>query len=180
MLTSPQERIHYGIAIGDIDGDGKPDLVVTNYASNTVSVYRNTSTSGSITSGSFATNIDFTTGTNPIGIAIGDIDGDGKPDLAVTNAGSNTVSIYMNTSTSGSITSGSFATNVDFTTGSNPYSVARAFTRPHVPAAIKKNLPRFFQFGSPASIANIIMPGINFVSTAIARPNALLSYRFSR
>ncbi len=109
----------YGIAIGDIDGDGKPDLVVANYSSNTVSVFRNTSTSGSITTGSFAAKVDFTTGTDPYGVAIGDIEG--KPDLVVTNSGSNTVSIYRNTSTSGSITAGSFAAKVDFTTGTNPY-----------------------------------------------------------
>ena len=117
--TNPQ-----GIAIGDIDGDGKPDLVIANTGSNTVSVFRNTSTSGSITAGSFATKVDFTTGTNPNRVVIGDIDGDGKPDLAVTNFGGNTVSVLMNTSTSGSITTGSIAAKVDFTTGSNPLGIA--------------------------------------------------------
>jgi len=49
---------------------------------NTVSVFRNTSTSGSITTSSLAAKVDFATGTSHC-IAIGDIDGDGKPDLAV-------------------------------------------------------------------------------------------------
>jgi len=111
------------VTIGDMDGDGKPDLAVANNGSNTVSVLRNTSTSGSIAAGSFGAKVDFTTGTNPISVAIGDLDGDGKPDLAVANYNSNTVSVYRNTSTSGSIAAGSFGAKVDFATGTQPYSV---------------------------------------------------------
>ena len=33
----------------------------------------------------FASTVDFATGTNPYNVVIGDIDGDGKPDLVVTN-----------------------------------------------------------------------------------------------
>ena len=117
--TSP-----FSIAIGDLDGDGKSDLAVANSGSASVSVLRNTASSGSITSGSFDTKVDFTTGTNPYSVAIGDLDGDGKPDLAAANYSSTTVSVFRNTATSGSIASGSFATMVDFTTGTNPYSVA--------------------------------------------------------
>jgi hypothetical protein len=112
------------IVIGDVDGDGKPDLAVTNGSSSTISIFRNTSGTGSITAGSFASKVDFTTGTGPNGAAIGDIDGDGKPDLVVTNVLSNTVSVLRNTGTPGSITASSFASKLDFTTGTNPYGPA--------------------------------------------------------
>ena len=109
-----------GIALGDVDGDGKTDVLVTNQNSNSVSVLRNLST-GSIIN--FASKVDFTTGSSPLGAAIGDVDGDGKIDLAVTNSGSNTISIFKNTSTKGSV---SFDAKIDFTTGTNPHGVALA------------------------------------------------------
>ena len=112
------------LAIGDLDKDGKPELVSANYYSGTVSVLHNTSSTGSITSASFATKVDFATASHPYSIAIGDLDGDGKPEMAVSNQGANSVSIFRNTSTQGAITSASFATKFDYSTASNPYSVA--------------------------------------------------------
>jgi hypothetical protein len=111
--TSP---IH--VAIGDLDGDGKPDLAVVNYGSSNASVFRNTSTSSTI---SFAAKVDLTTRYLPRSVAIGDLDGNGKPDLAVANYGSNKISVFRNTSTSGTI---SFVAKVDFDSFSDPGSVA--------------------------------------------------------
>lgn len=108
----------YSVAIGDLDGDGKPDLAVANYTLSTVSVFRNTSISGTI---SFDTKVDFTTAAGPFKVAIGDLEGDGKPDLAVANWSSNTVSVLKNTSISGTI---SFAAKVDYTAGDGPRSIA--------------------------------------------------------
>ncbi|HMS65826.1 MAG TPA: FG-GAP-like repeat-containing protein, partial [Ignavibacteria bacterium] len=108
----------YSVNICDIDGDGKSDLAVANLGSNTVSVFRNISTSGGV---SFAPNVDFATGGNPISVSYGDLDGDGKPDLAIANSGSNTVSVLKNTSPSGTV---SFAAKVDFTTGLLPQGVS--------------------------------------------------------
>jgi hypothetical protein len=54
------------ILISDLDGDGKSDLVVCHYyygflsRSIIISVFRNTSSSGTITAGSFASKVDFT------------------------------------------------------------------------------------------------------------------------
>ncbi|MEG4090962.1 DUF4347 domain-containing protein, partial [Microcoleus sp. Pol12B4] len=116
--NSPQS-----VSIGDINGDGKPDLAVANYGSTSASILLNTTTTGATTP-TFATKVDFTTGVAPISVSIGDFNGDGKPDLATANKhGPESASILLNTTTTGATTP-TFATKVDFTTGPNPYSVS--------------------------------------------------------
>ena len=52
----------------------------------------------------FAPKVDFTTGSSPRSVSIGDFNGDGKPDLAVANQNSNTTSILLNTTPTGAAT----------------------------------------------------------------------------
>lgn len=76
------------VGLGDVNADGKPDLVTANSGTHSVSVFRNASTGiGSIP---FDEKIDFAAGQKPSGIAVGDVDGDGRADLvtAATTSGS--------------------------------------------------------------------------------------------
>ena len=80
----------YSVAIGDLNGDGKPDLATANGTTNTVSVLLNRG------DGSFRAKLDYSTGHGPGSVAIGDLNGDGKPDLATANDDANTVSVLLN------------------------------------------------------------------------------------
>src|SRR3990167_5314242 len=93
----------YSVSIGDFNGDGKPDLAVANLNSNMVSVLLNTTATGGATP-SFTAKTDFSAGIYPNSVSIGDFNGDGKQDLAVTNAGSGYVSVFLNTTASGATT----------------------------------------------------------------------------
>ena len=79
------------LAVGDFNGDGKPDLAVTNYAANTVSILLNNG------NGTFQSHVDYATepGSSPRVIATGDFNGDGKLDLAVASINLNTVSLLL-------------------------------------------------------------------------------------
>ena len=63
---------------------------------------------------SFAPAGDFPAGSISIGMAVGDFNGDGIPDVAVANVGSNNVSILLGTGT------GSFGAATNFAVGSTP------------------------------------------------------------
>ena len=76
-----------GVAVGDFNGDNKPDLAVANETSNTVSVLLGNG------NGTFAAKVDYATGGYPNAVAVGDFNGDNKPDLDVANYSSDTVSI---------------------------------------------------------------------------------------
>jgi len=108
----------YAIVMADLDGDGKPELVTANYLSGTFSVFRNTTSGGKM---AFAAKADVSTGLGPRGIAVADFNGDGKVDLAIANALSNTVQVFANTSASGQIT---FSAALTYNVGSGPYAVA--------------------------------------------------------
>ncbi len=61
---------------------------------------------------------DFQTGIGPRSVAIGDLNGDGKLDLAVANDSTNTVSVLLGDG------DGTFKTKRDYDTGSDPSSIA--------------------------------------------------------
>jgi len=117
--TGPNPR---SVAAGDLNGDGKFDLTVANVGSNSVSVLLNTTTPGAATS-NFSAKKDFAVGTDPVSVTVGDLNGDGKLDLAVANNNSTSVSVLLNTTTPGAATP-NFALNPDLVTGDGPVSVA--------------------------------------------------------
>jgi hypothetical protein len=92
------------IAVGDINNDGRPDLVLGN--TNGVSVQLANGNPGN-----FAAPVTYATANGPAFVAIGDLNADGRPDLAVANSGSNTVSILF-----GSGSPGSFAAPINYAT----------------------------------------------------------------
>jgi hypothetical protein len=104
------------VAVGDLNGDGPPDLATANAEDNAVSVLLNRG------DGSFRTHVDYGAGPAPLSVAIGDLNGDGFQDLVTANGpadgSSSSVSVLINGG------DGTFLTRLGYATGFGPFSVA--------------------------------------------------------
>ncbi|MDB5143117.1 MAG: C-terminal target protein [Mucilaginibacter sp.] len=94
------------MALQDLDGDGKPELITINKKNNSIEINHNNAVSGTINAQTFGAKVSLTTITGPEGLTIGDIDGDGKPDIIISN--NIELSILLNKTITGSINASSF------------------------------------------------------------------------
>lgn len=130
------------IAIGDVNGDGVPDLVS---ASARVSVFLQDPEHR----GTFLPNRDFATGGGGGGVKIGDLNGDGLPDLVVANFGPGTVSVLLQDPAS----PGSFQGHRDYKTGASTNDVAIGdLNRDGKPDLVTANNGSFGNVGGSVSV----------------------------
>jgi hypothetical protein len=108
----------FSIATADLSGDGKLDLAVTNFHSNDVTIFLGNGLGGF----SQAAGSPVAVGTSPGSVAIGDLNGDAKADVAVANSASNNVTILLGNGAGGFSPAGGSPVAV----GNIPFSVVAA------------------------------------------------------
>jgi len=92
------------IAVADVDGDGKTDLIVGNSVGSTVGVLLSHG-------GRFDPAVSYDSGAGTAAVGVGDVNGDGKPDIVAANQDSNSVAVLLGNG------DGTFQPRVEYASG---------------------------------------------------------------
>jgi hypothetical protein len=102
------------VAVADVNGDGRPDIITANEVNNTISILTNSG------AGSFVLSTNLTGLSMPFAVVATDLNNDSRKDLVVANYGNNSLSVFTNNG------NGVFALASSLSTGPNPMAVAVA------------------------------------------------------
>ena len=105
-LSSPSD-----LALADLDGDGRLDIVTANSVEGSITVLLRTATA-------FQPAVNYKAGAGASALALADVNGDGKTDVVVANGQANTVQVFLNQG------SGTLVAPLSFVVGSSPSRVS--------------------------------------------------------
>lgn len=114
--------LNAGVAVADLNGDGRADIVVArSYVTSLTPPYPGTiEVRLQNAGGTFAPAVQYAVGTDPLGISVADVNGDGRPDIVVANATSANISVLLQSGTQ----AGSFLAAQHFAVNATPNDVA--------------------------------------------------------
>ncbi len=160
-------------AVGDFNGDGKDDLAVANrgaYDANTTA-FTNANVSVLLGNGdgTFRPPVNYQAGARPRGVAVSDVNQDGKPDLIVANWDSGDISFLLGNG------DGTFQGPINYMAGANPFFLAMGdFNRdgkPDVAVTFESTITGF-----PRGVSVLLNTcGGAVPALSIARTNSLLN-----
>ena len=118
-ITIPGAASTDGLAIEDLNGDQWPEIILSQFLTTTSNIFlvANSSTVGNVALGSVTT---LSISQTVINLRIGDLDQDGKPDIAATQLTGSAISIFRNQSTPGSLI---FSSPNPVTTEDRPWGI---------------------------------------------------------
>lgn len=165
------ELTHFArqIAISDLNGDGKPEVVVANSASNDLYIFKNESTGGTIAFNLNPTKITVTGATETLALELQDMDGDGKTDIVATRNQSQDIFVLKNTSTLSAFTFGTIfkitipgqfndLATADFNRDGKLDIVATSLFSAQAQVLLNKSSATSFVFDSPITLSTDAQP----------------------
>jgi flagellin-like hook-associated protein FlgL len=89
FVTGAQSFYDYQLTAGDLNGDGRPDVIIAEEGGNSIGIFLNNG------NGTFAPRVSYLSGAGGNNTTIGDFNGDGAVDIVESKAGSSNVGLFL-------------------------------------------------------------------------------------